>query len=1134
MSCFSLATGFGTAFATSDLPVNLQNSSFEDPDKHTDASSTESWEDVTQADVPYWNTTATDGLIELGWVAADGTSPHMSDSIVKPKAADGYCFVEVVADQANSSLYHTFDSVPGRSYTFKFSHRGRAADADTVALIFGPQQACSIDKTAAGGVDVFGQMVSWMKESTDITAPANGETVRYTLYSTELSSQGVFDTSVASSAFSATADENHTQAWEVLLCSSTYDKWNAFTGTYTAVSDESIMAFATFYSASSKATAGNLIDMVSLKEDGGAEVFSNSFEADISATYKSVAVGDAALGGWNTTATAKLIEIGCLKTSNAYGLPNEYASRVYIRDGYQFAELNANEESTLYQYVSTQSGKKYEWSLSHRGRSGIDTMALVIGPKQAYDPKKKTAASRDQLMQMVDWIKTQSDVVISGLEEEGCSQRITLYSAPFDDDGGFTSSDPFAWSKDAEHTERWCVWVISSDNNDWNDYGFADNSADLDYDYSYIVPDGSDESLFGFVSYEPAPKSSGVIDYSYGNLLDGIVFDEYYHVRGSTTVNGEGAIVADDVSKPFTVNSDYTGWALSGSAFRVVSTPTADRDFLGAIVNGTFVPVSEWTYNEVDGTYFYDVADVKSHYDIRLVFAAEHVIYDVNGGDPYHSDPDDPSTDYEVRLLPGDAYTSHAAASSNDGWRFSGWSYTDEANGSTVFAAEHTVGYSDVTDDLYINGKLYGTQDDKAINAIDASHGVTMVAQWRYRQRFATQVWDPVAGEYVFDSECGSITPTIDADGDVAEEDFLSEGTVVGTDRYVTDSNTNIDLVASPQGSYRFVGWYDASGSLVSSSRAYAYQVDNRQVTTLYARFMASGTDLSVTKQVTGDYADTGAYFKIAISVTGARANMAYKVTVPDSRQLTPLEGGYARSDSSLTTDDTGSGTATVYLKHNQVAAVHNLPDGATYSVAERDYVGLGYNTSYKVGETSVASVEDVSIDTDPAATVENQNYTYGLQVSKTAIDSLDAPETAAPQSGAGFTVYSDAACTKRTHTQQTTDDNGQASFVNFQPGRTYYLKETAFPTGYRPTQNPYTLKVKADGIYLAATTGDVKLDATADPSVFNVDVVNVGLDPLPTTGSLSTPERLHILGLSLLIAAAAAIVFRRLRTLPL
>lgn len=106
---------------------------------------------------------------------------------------------------------------------------------------------------------------------------------------------------------------------------------------------------------------------------------------------------------WDTTASDHLIEFGSTRKDGTVphivGKPNLQDS------GCQFAELNADEESTLYQYAETVGGNVYEWGLSHRGRDGVDQMAVIIGPKQDDDPDKPSADGKDQFMRMTDWVR---------------------------------------------------------------------------------------------------------------------------------------------------------------------------------------------------------------------------------------------------------------------------------------------------------------------------------------------------------------------------------------------------------------------------------------------------------------------------------------------------------------------------------------------------------------------------------------------------------------------------------------------------------------------------------------------------------------------------------------------------------
>ncbi|GGO31087.1 DUF11 domain-containing protein [Microbispora bryophytorum] len=74
-----------------------------------------------------------------------------------------------------------------------------------------------------------------------------------------------------------------------------------------------------------------------------------------------------AMPGWRTTATDHMIEVWSPRMN------------VPAVEGAQFAELNANQVSTLYQDRPTTPGQKLYWRLSHRGRLGTDQMALDIG-----------------------------------------------------------------------------------------------------------------------------------------------------------------------------------------------------------------------------------------------------------------------------------------------------------------------------------------------------------------------------------------------------------------------------------------------------------------------------------------------------------------------------------------------------------------------------------------------------------------------------------------------------------------------------------------------------------------------------------------------------------------------------------
>ncbi|GAA2878379.1 hypothetical protein Acy02nite_15820 [Actinoplanes cyaneus] len=91
------------------------------------------------------------------------------------------------------------------------------------------------------------------------------------------------------------------------------------------------------------------------------------FEAPVIGAGTVKIMSQTLIPGWLTTATDRMIELW-----RGYGGVPE-------QSGSQHAELNANQVSTLYQDLATTPGEVLRWQLSHRGRTGTDTMALQIG-----------------------------------------------------------------------------------------------------------------------------------------------------------------------------------------------------------------------------------------------------------------------------------------------------------------------------------------------------------------------------------------------------------------------------------------------------------------------------------------------------------------------------------------------------------------------------------------------------------------------------------------------------------------------------------------------------------------------------------------------------------------------------------
>lgn len=280
---------------------------------------------------------------------------------------------------------------------------------------------------------------------------------------------------------------------------------------------------------------------------------------------------------WNTTAEENKVELFD-KTSTAHMSATD-STKNYIPDGKYAAELNADEPGSLYQIVNTMPSSAYLWGLDHRGRSGADTMALVIGPNQEVRPSKNSGSTnsettssttkknygKDQFMQMVEWAKSQAKITLpdysKSISGKGI-QNITVYSKPFGLNGSFKSNDelsPFSLVPTDEHTQEWHIWIMTSGNSDWSSYGSNDeenginiygniNSSDMEKlkQYFYRVPAGQTESMFAFVPIDTAYQHQNPGKTTLGNLLDNVNFEVFNSFTASSTNHGAGSLTDND------------------------------------------------------------------------------------------------------------------------------------------------------------------------------------------------------------------------------------------------------------------------------------------------------------------------------------------------------------------------------------------------------------------------------------------------------------------------------------------------------------------------------------------------------------------------------------------------------------
>lgn len=552
---------------------------------------------------------------------------------------------------------------------------------------------------------------------------------------------------------------------------------------------------------------------------------------------------------WDTTASDHLIEFGSTRKDGTVphivGKPNLQDS------GCQFAELNADEESTLYQYAETVGGNVYEWGLSHRGRDGVDQMAVIIGPKQDDDPDKPSADGKDQFMRMTDWVRQHASEMGVTVYGTGCTQKITVYSKKFAQKGGFQNDigDAFSASPSDVYTEKWNVWIIGTSNTAWGNYGTKSSAyaaGNLAYSCRYAVPDGQAKTVFAFCSYSATGGSPC------GNLIDNIHFSLYQTITAAATAGGSGYIGVstgdEDESVLYKIDDKMRELVVAdGSTITVQAVePDNDVQFVGAYVtrqtqNGLkkeFIPATSPSWDKVDRTYTYE-HPVEEPADIVLVFVKKPmVIYEANGGDQYtHGDNGTNAVSFAPQVS-GDSsttargpYESKAATTAKDGWKFDGWLLPRK---NKVLPAVHTVSYDAERETFTFAANGETTELE--------SGGATLIAQWKWRQRFVTasrvKENGTVSADFRENKDCGTV--------DIVDHVGESVANNPAAKDYFASASERVTVTATANAGYEFIGWYQQVDGekydLVSSKPTHSYNVSREGVQTIYARFAPTHT----------------------------------------------------------------------------------------------------------------------------------------------------------------------------------------------------------------------------------------------------------------------------------------------------
>ena len=814
-----------------------------------------------------------------------------------------------------------------------------------------------------------------------------------------------------------------------------------------------------------------------------------SFEEGQTFTKDYLQPDQSAVPSWNTTAFEGKIELFRKNT-------NTYISGVTLepKDGTYAAELNADEESTLYQNVKTTPSSVYEWGLDHGGRTTMDTMALVIGPKQRVNPSKPSKAGRDQFMQMLDWLIKQGKTSVKSTQ--GLGEQLTVYSKKFAANGAFednAGNNAFSLTPSTIYTEEWHIWIMAdgkatSGTNPWGRYGSnaegtagsdtgsGSKSVDLSKYYLYTVPAGQTETVFAFVSVGCKDNQGK----TYGNFLDNINFQLYHPLSGSTTTHGSAVVGGSDGTTEgegtassghtVTVGNKLATYVTDGEALKIQAiVKKADADagceFVGVYYtkqdeNGNpkteFLKLAgnviedagsltdeekkgKWiksTNNAGDTVYTYYLENITSPTDLHFVFIKNPTItYDPNGGKPYVVErtynTNEADNVYSFKPASGhneaqaetatifiDPYVSHAAEGQNDGWKFMGWLLTGDKIektgekethvnadqlGKLILPAVHTIACNYSVDgateetaaqhfNIY-NGNVSLTKtinktgdEVKGVTWEDAGKerayandhkGLTMIAQWRWRQAFIPQVG---SGTNYTDSASGG-TVEITSVTDKSNANYNAAYNANGGKSYHAETDETITVTATPNTNFTFEGWYDAKGKLITTNTIYSYTETKESVNTYYARFSGSVTQTYIRQVKNGDTWE---------NTTDDKIGTLGRYTYTDAPGTTISSTATAGTGYKFVGwyDSTGNKVADTMLINDGATISYTTTGNATYYArfetaytvkfaAQTKQADGSFKTDTVGGKVSVASVTDVDGAAASSKATANSGYKF-------------------------------------------------------------------------------------------------------------------------------------------------------------
>ena len=379
--------------------------------------------------------------------------------------------------------------------------------------------------------------------------------------------------------------------------------------------------------------------------------------------------------------------------------------------------------------------------------------------------------------------------------------------------------------------------------------------------------------------------------------------------------------------------------------------------------------------------------------------------------------------------------------------------------------------------------KTVGTEENGQVSSVtwndggsqklyaNVHRGLTMIAQWRWRQAFIPQT---LQDGVVSNSTVGG-TVEITNIASESDENYNGAYNEDGGKAYYAAIDETVSVKAIANEGWRFLGWYDENGDLVSILPEYGYIETKESVKTYYARFSNSITQTYIRQIKNGDRWEN-------------------------------------------TTDD-NVGTIDRYSYIDAIG----MPISATAS-AQKGYQFVGwydYNGNKVPDNMLINNGTTISYTTtDDATYYARYENAYTLRVSKIDGDK-STEENKVPLAGAEFALYQKDSggsetieyegvsiqCKYIGSATSTLTKDEKLAYASFNDalltGREYYLVETKPPFGYNILNK--IMKIEF-------------IDTDADASgYYTVEIANQSGITLPQAGGIGT-TLFSIIGLVLIV----------------